>query len=57
MFRTVELYNSNISTQHANGNVTLQYYRFESYNDQIEYTIGQSMYYTYLGYSTIVQKN
>ena len=57
MFRTVELYNSNISTQHANGNVSSRYYVFQSYNDQIEYITGQSLYYTYLGYSTVVQKN
>ena len=57
IFRMTELYNSNVSTQHGNGNLKPFYYQFQNYTEVSKYTVGQSLYYTYLGYSTIVQKN
>ena len=56
-FRTVEIYNSNISTQRGEGNKTLMYHQFPSNNSQIEYKKGAFLFDTYLGYSNIVEKN
>jgi len=56
-FRLTELYNSNVSTQHSQGNSNIRYYQFQNYDEQNKYIVGQSLYFTYLGYSTIVQKN
>ena len=41
MFRTVELYNSNVSTLRGNGNTGLSYYTFTSNTDEANYTMGQ----------------
>ena len=56
-FRATELYNSNVSTQHSEGNSAIHYYQFQTYAEQLKYTVGQGLYYTYLNYSTVVQKN
>jgi hypothetical protein len=57
VFQKVELYNSNISTQHGQGNKNLQYYQYPNSVDQTLYRQGASLFFYYLGYSTIVQKN
>lgn len=57
MFRSVETYNSNISTQRSQGNKTLNYYQFTSQDDASSYRTGASLFLTYLGISTTVQKN
>ena len=41
MFRTVEAYNSNVSTLRGNGNTGLTYYIFTSSTDEANYTMGQ----------------
>ena len=56
-FRTVEVYNSNISTQHGNGNKEPTYWQFPTQESLSAYKQGASLFYYYLGYSTIVQKN
>ena len=56
-FRTVELYNSNISTQRGEGNTNAIYYQFPSTEIQAQYKEGQSMFYYYFGYSNVVKKN
>ena len=56
-FRMTELYNSNVSTQHAQGNSNIRYYQYQNYGEQIKYTVGQNLYFTYLGFSNVVQKN
>ena len=56
-FRTVELYNSNISTQRDEGNKSLNYYQFPTSEAKIQYRQGAYLYFYYLGYSTTVQKN
>jgi hypothetical protein len=57
MFRRVELYNSNVSTMHGNGDPSPSYWKFVDYEDASAYKTGGLLYYQYLGYSTIVQKN
>jgi hypothetical protein len=57
MFRAVESYNSNISTQRGQGNKTLNYYQFTSQDDASSYRTGTNLFFTYLGISTTVQKN
>jgi hypothetical protein len=57
MFRSVELYNSNVSTQRAGGNTSLSYWKFPTYDDKALYSQGQSMYAYYLGFTSTVQKN
>ena len=56
-FRTIELYNSNVSTQHGNGMLTVSYYDYTNYKEYAAYQTGASLFVTYLGYSTFVQKN
>ena len=56
-FRTVELYNSNISTQRGTGNKSLIYYQFLSTESQTYYRKGSLLYFSELGYNTIVEKN
>jgi hypothetical protein len=41
MFRTVEAYNSNVSTLRGNGDTGLSYYTFTSTTDEANYTMGQ----------------
>jgi hypothetical protein len=57
MFRRVELYNSNVSTLRSEGDKSLNYLQFESCEENTFYKQGAFLYATYLGYSTIVQKN
>jgi hypothetical protein len=57
IFRRVELYNSNVSTQRGLGNKSLDYYQFATNQELSGYRTGQQLFFTYLGYSTIVQKN
>lgn len=52
MFRRVELYNSNVSTTH-----TGTYWKFANSEDFTYYRQGAILFATYLGYSTIVEKN
>lgn len=56
-FRTVEIYNSNVSTQRGYGNMNAIYYQFPSNELKSQYKEGQSLYYYYLGYSNVVIKN
>lgn len=56
-FRTVELYNSNISTQRGQGNKVLNYYQFFSQTEKAAYNTGAVLFFTYLQYSTIVSKD
>lgn len=56
-FRKVELYNSNISTQRGNGNTSLNYYQFFSQTEKAAYDTGQQLFFSFLNYSTIVEKN
>lgn len=57
LFRRVELYNSNISTLRAGGASNKSYWQFPTCEDRTLYNQGASLFITYLGYSTIVQKN
>ena len=41
MFRTVEAYNSNVSTLRGNGTIGLSYYTFTSTTDESDYTMGR----------------
>lgn len=52
MFRRVELYNSNVSTTK-----TGTYWKFNNSEDFTLYRQGAILFTTYLGYSTIVQKD
>jgi hypothetical protein len=56
-FRTIEIYNSNISTQRGQGNTTLNYYQFSNTQGQSEYKMGASLFFYYLGYIDTVKKN
>ena len=56
-FRTIELYNSNVSTQRSLGNATIRYWNYANYDEISAYQTGQIMFVTYLGYTTTVQKN
>ena len=56
-FRTVELYNSNVSTQRGSGNTTAIYWQFPSQESYSLYKQGANLFFYYLGYSTIVEKN
>ena len=55
-FRTVELFNSNVSTLYGNGNTSARYWQYPSEQSVAQYKQGASMFYYYLGYSNIVQK-
>ena len=41
IFRTVEAFNSNVSTMRATGNKGLSYYTFKSSTEETNYTRGQ----------------
>lgn len=56
-FRRVQLYNSNISTQRGEGATGLNYYQFFSQQEQAAYRTGAVLFFTYLGYSNVVQNN
>jgi hypothetical protein len=56
-FKTVEIYNSNVSTQKNQGNVNISYYQFPSNEAQSEYKQGANLFYYYLGYTNSVKKN
>jgi len=56
-FQTVELYNSNVSTLRGEGNKSLMYYQYSTCESQSQYRKGASLFFYYLGYSNIVQKN
>ena len=56
-FRTIELYNSNVSTQRSLGNVDLEYWKYANYQEIAAYQTGEIMFVTYLGYTNGVQKN
>ena len=56
-FRTVEIYNSNVSTQRGQGNINLNYYQFLNTEAQSEYKQGGSLFFYYLGYTETVKKN
>jgi hypothetical protein len=56
-FRTIELFNSNVSTQRGQGNKNLNYYQFSNTQGQTEYKQGASLFYYYLGYVDTVKKN
>jgi len=57
IFRRVELYNSNVSTIRSQGNLDATYWQFDNTDSLSSYRGGANLFYTYLGYSTIVQKN
>ena len=57
LFRRVELYNSNISTQRGYGSSNGQYWQFGNNEERTLYRQGSILFATYLGYSTIVVKN
>jgi hypothetical protein len=57
IFRRVELYNSNVSTIRSEGDLNATYWQFDTTDSLSSYRGGASLFYTYLGYSTIVQKN
>jgi hypothetical protein len=57
VFRRVELYNSNVSTQRGSGNTSASYYQFFNNEEKTYYNEGVGLFFSKLGYSTIVQKN
>lgn len=57
IFRRVELYNSNVSTQRGQGNTTLSYYQFYDNQERSLYRQGAILFTTYIGYTSTVQKN
>jgi hypothetical protein len=57
IFRRVELYNSNVSTQRGQGNSNLTYYQFYDNQERSLYRQGASLFATYIGYTSTVQKN
>jgi len=56
-FRRIELYNSNVSTLHGQGDPNPTYWQYVSATEQADYKIGQTLFFQYLGYSNTVQKN
>jgi len=56
-FRSIELYNSNVSTQRGLGNADLEYWKYKNYDEISAYQTGEIMFFTYLGYGNTVQKN
>lgn len=56
-FQTVELYNSNVSTLRGQGNNSIMYYQYPTCQAQTQYRQGAALFFYYLGYSDIVQKN
>jgi hypothetical protein len=57
IFRRVELYNSNVSTQRGQGNSNLTYYQFYDNQEHSLYRQGANLFATYIGYTSTVQKN
>lgn len=57
LFRRVELYNSNVSTVRGEGGVGAPYWKFNNSEEFTMYRQGSILFATYLGYSTIVEKN
>lgn len=57
LFRRVELYNSNVSTLRGEGDSNASYYQFVTNQEQSYYRQGGVLFFTYLQYSSIVQKN
>ena len=58
LFRRVELYNSNVSTQKGiTGSNGASYWQFGNSEEYTLYRQGAILFATYAGYSTIVQKN
>ena len=57
IFRRVELYNVNVSTQRAQGNSNVMYYQFYDNQERSLYRQGASLFATYIGYTSTVQKN
>jgi hypothetical protein len=59
IFRRVELYNSNVSTQRGMGDMSpaLTYWQFYDSEQRTLYRQGAQLFFTYLQYSTIVEKN
>ncbi len=58
LFRRVELYNSNVSTQKGLGTASnISYWQFGNNEEYTLYRQGAILFSTYAGYSTIVQKN
>jgi hypothetical protein len=57
LFRRVELYNSNVSTVKGNGGPAAPYWKFANSEELTFYRQGASLFFSYLGYSTIVEKN
>jgi hypothetical protein len=56
-FQKVELYNSNISTIHGQGNPNPMYYQYPTLQEQTLYKEGAVLFATYLGFTSTVQKN
>ena len=56
-FNRVQSYNSNISTQRGNGNTSLSYYQFFNNQERTLWRQGQTLFVTYLGYTSTIQKN
>lgn len=56
-FRRIELYNSNVSTLRGDGYSDVNYYQFVTNQEQTFYRQGGTLFFTYLNYSTIVEKN
>ena len=56
-FQMVELFNSNVSTLHSQGDTSVMYYQYPTCQAQSQYRQGASLFQYYLGYSNIVQKN
>lgn len=56
-FQRVEVYNSQVSTMRANGDMSATYWKFETNQGLTNYRLGAVLWATYAGYSTIVQKN
>jgi hypothetical protein len=57
LFRRVELYNSNVSTVKGQSGSGGTYWQFRTNEDLTLYRQGAILFSTYLGYSTIIEKN
>lgn len=57
LFRRVELYNSNVSTQRGNGDTSASYWQFQTMEERTYYRQGAVLFATYLQYTSTVQKN
>ena len=56
-FNQIEQVNSNVSTMHGNGNLSLSYYTFLDQTQYAAYTTGLSLHFQYSGPVNVVQKN